>query len=141
MVTTLLPKATDPNAAVAATTLKGIGEIATIGGEDMRKYIQQLMPIILEALQDLSSQAKREAALRTLGQLTSNVGYVIEPYKEHPNLLPVLINIIKSEQSASLRKETIKVLGILGALDPYKYQVCYAPYFTPGIGTNKLAAN
>jgi FKBP12-rapamycin complex-associated protein len=123
MVNTLLPKTTDSNAGVAATTLKAIGELATIGGEDMRKYLPQLMPIILEALQDLSSQSKREAALRTLGQLTSNVGYVIEPYKEYPNLLPVLTNIIKTEQTGSLRKETIKLLGILGALDPYKYQV------------------
>ena len=123
MVTTLLPKTTDPNSGVAATTLKAIGEIATIGGEDMKKYLPQLMPIILESLQDLSSQAKREAALRTLGQLASNVGYVIEPYKEYPNLLPVLMNIVKTEQTGSLRKETIKLLGILGALDPYKYQV------------------
>ncbi|PGH21404.1 hypothetical protein AJ80_03321 [Polytolypa hystricis UAMH7299] len=122
MVTALLPKTTDSNAAVAATTLKAIGELATIGGEDMRQYLSNLMPIILESLQDLSSQAKREAALRTLGQLASNAGYVIEPYIEYPHLLAVLINIIKTEQTGSLRKETIKLLGILGALDPYKYQ-------------------
>lgn len=123
MVTTLLPKTTDINAAVSATTLKAIGELATIGGEDMRQYLPQVMPIILDALQDLSSHSKREAALRTLGQLASNVGYVIEPYKEYPQLLAVLINIIKTEQAGSLRKETIKLIGTLGALDPYKYQV------------------
>ncbi|KAL2372816.1 hypothetical protein RJ035_003649 [Blastomyces gilchristii] len=122
MVTALFPKTTDPNAGVASTTLKAIGELATVGGEDMRQYLPQLMPIILEALQDLSSQSKREAALRTLGQLASNAGYVIEPYIEYPNLLAVLINIIKTEQTGSLRKETIKLLGILGALDPYKHQ-------------------
>ncbi|KAK2747845.1 phosphatidylinositol kinase- protein kinase tor1 [Onygenales sp. PD_40] len=122
MVTALFPKTTDPNAGVASTTLKAIGELATVGGEDMRQYLGQLMPIILEALQDLSSQAKREAALRTLGQLASNAGYVIEPYTEYPHLLTVLINIIKTEQTGSLRKETIKLLGILGALDPYKFQ-------------------
>ncbi|QSS62741.1 TorA protein [Histoplasma capsulatum] len=122
MVKALFPKTTDPNAGVASTTLKAIGELATVGGEDMKQYLPQLMPIILEALQDLSSQSKREAALRTLGQLASNAGYVIEPYIEYPNLLAVLINIIKTEQTGSLRKETIKLLGILGALDPYKHQ-------------------
>ncbi|OJD16085.1 hypothetical protein AJ78_03718 [Emergomyces pasteurianus Ep9510] len=122
MVTALFPKTTDPNAGVASTTLKAIGELATVGGEDMKQYLPQLMPIILEALQDLSSQSKREAALRTLGQLASNAGYVIEPYIEYPHLLAVLINIIKTEQTGSLRKETIKLLGILGALDPYKHQ-------------------
>lgn len=123
MVTALLPKTTDTNAGVAATTLKAIGEIATVGGEDMKKYLSQLMPIILDALQDLASPAKREAALKTLGQLASNSGYVIDPYMEHPHLLAVLIGIIKGEPTGSLRKETIKLLGILGALDPYKYQV------------------
>jgi FKBP12-rapamycin complex-associated protein len=88
----------------------------------MKNYLPQLMPIILDSLQDLSSHSKREAALRTLGQLASNSGYVIEPYMEYPQLLAVLINIIKTEQAGSLRKETIKLLGILGALDPYKYQ-------------------
>lgn len=123
IVTTLLPKTSDGNPAVEATTLKAIGELATIGGEDMKQYLPQLMPIILDSLQDLSSQAKREAALKTLGQLASNAGYVIEPYKEYPQLLSILINIIKTEQTGSLRKETIKLIGILGALDPYKDQV------------------
>lgn len=122
MITTLLPKATDANHGVASTTLKAVGELASVGGKDMKIYLPQLMPIILDALQDLSSHAKREAALRTLGQIASNSGYVIDPYTEHPHLLAVLIGIIKTEQTGSLRKETIKVLGILGALDPYKYQ-------------------
>lgn len=122
MVTALLPKASDANAGVAATTLKAVGELATVGGEDMNQYIPQLMPVILDALQDLGSHTKRESALHTLGQLSANAGYVISPYLDYPQLLPVLINIIKTEQAGSLRRETIKLLGILGALDPYRYQ-------------------
>lgn len=122
MVTALLPKATDGNPGVAATTLKAVGELANVGGAEMRRYLPQIMPIILDSLQDLSSHTKRESALRTLGQLASNSGYVIEPYLEYPHLLAVLITIIKTEQTGSLRKETIKLLGVLGALDPYKYQ-------------------
>ncbi|KZF22892.1 phosphatidylinositol 3-kinase tor2 [Xylona heveae TC161] len=122
MITVLLPKAKDPNAGVAATVLKAIGELATVGGEDMLPYVPDLMPTIIEALQDLSSPPKREAALRTLGQLASNSGYVIDPYLEHPQLLSILVNIVKTEQTGTLRKETIKLMGILGALDPYKHQ-------------------
>ncbi|KAI9820202.1 MAG: phosphatidylinositol kinase- protein kinase tor1 [Pycnora praestabilis] len=123
MITVLLPKARDPSAGVASTILKAIGELATVGGEEMLPYIPELMPIIIESLQDLSSQVKRDAALRTLGQLASNSGYVIDPYVEYPQLLPILVNIVRTEQTGSLRKETIKLMGILGALDPYKHQV------------------
>jgi FKBP12-rapamycin complex-associated protein len=122
MVTVLLPKARDPSAGVASSIMKALGELAQVGGESMIPYIPDLMPLIIETLQDQSSPAKRDAALRTLGQLASNSGYVIEPYLEYPNLLTILVNIVKTEQNTTLRKETIKLMGILGALDPYKHQ-------------------
>ncbi|KAI1260688.1 TOR kinase [Xylariaceae sp. FL1019] len=123
MISVLLPKASEPNPAVAATILKAIGELATVGGEDMLPYKDRLMPIIIDALQDQSSIVKREAALHTLGQLASNSGYVIDPYLEYPQLLELLQNIIRAEpQRGPLRQETIKLMGILGALDPYRHQ-------------------
>ncbi|KAL8733536.1 MAG: hypothetical protein Q9181_003535 [Wetmoreana brouardii] len=122
LVNTLLPNTTAPNVAVASTSIKAIGELATVGGADVVQYISTLMPIIIGALQDLSSTTKRDAALHTLGQLASSSGYVIQPYLDYPHLLDLLINIIKSEPQGSLRKETIKLLGTLGALDPYKNQ-------------------
>ncbi|KAL9484111.1 hypothetical protein ACSS6W_002900 [Trichoderma asperelloides] len=70
-----------------------------------------------------SSNIKREAALHSLGQLASNSGYVITPYLEYPQLLEILQAIIRTEdQRGPLRQETIKLMGILGALDPYKHQ-------------------
>ncbi|KAI4086955.1 MAG: hypothetical protein LQ339_008975 [Xanthoria mediterranea] len=122
LVKTLLPNTTAPSVPVATTSIKAIGELATVGGSDVIPYIQQLMPTIIGALQDLSSTAKRDAALHTLGQLASSSGYVIQPYLDYPHLLHLLVNITKSEPEGSLRRETIKLLGILGALDPYKNQ-------------------
>ncbi|KAM7221779.1 phosphatidylinositol 3-kinase tor2 [Rhypophila decipiens] len=123
IIEVLLPKACDANASVAATVLRAIGELCTVGGEDMLAYKDTLMPIIIDALQDQSAPGKREAALRTLGQLASNAGYVVTPYIEYPELLEILQSIIRGEaQHGPLRQETIKLMGILGALDPYKYQ-------------------
>ncbi|KAG9885112.1 TOR1 phosphatidylinositol 3-kinase, partial [Aureobasidium melanogenum] len=123
MITVLLPKAQDPNPDVASATLKAIGDLATVGGDEMVKYVPELMKVIIESLQDLSSAGKRRAALRTLGQLASNSGYVIDPYVEHPELLSILVQIVKNEPPGELRKETIRLMGILGALDPYRHQV------------------
>lgn len=122
MVDALLPKATDPNPAVASTTINALGELTTVGGAEMQAYIPQLMPIILNALQDLASSDKREAAMRALGSLAVNSSYVIDPYLQYPELLNILINIIKSESHDDLRMDAIKLVGILGALDPYKFQ-------------------
>ncbi|KAK0251290.1 phosphatidylinositol kinase- protein kinase tor1 [Friedmanniomyces endolithicus] len=122
MVTVLLPKAEDVNPDVAATTLRALGDLATVGGDEMRRYIPELMGIIIRSLQDLTSDKKREAALCTLGQLASNSGYVIDPYIDHPQLLNILVSIVRNEPPGELRRETIRLMGILGALDPYKHQ-------------------
>ncbi|KAI4184996.1 MAG: hypothetical protein LQ346_006001 [Caloplaca aetnensis] len=122
LVCTLLPNTTAANVTVSIASIKAIGELSTVGGTDVVKYIPELMPTIIGALQDLSSTAKRDAALHTLGQLASSTGYVIQPYLDYPHLLDLLVTMTKSEPQGSLRKETIKLLGILGALDPYKNQ-------------------
>lgn len=123
IVEVLMPKARDPTPSVAGTVLEAIGQLCAVGGEQMLAYKDTLMPIILDALQDQSSAFKRESALHTLGQLASNAGYVIKPYLEYPQLLELLQSIIRGEpHDGNLRQETIKLMGILGALDPYKYQ-------------------
>jgi len=119
----LLPKAKDPSPGVASQALAAVGELCQVGGEDLLTYIDLLVPMIIETLQDQSSGTKREAALRTLGMFSSNTGWVIEPYIKYPNLLGLLIGILKTEQTASIRRQAVKVMGILGALDPYKQRV------------------
>ncbi|KAI8819891.1 armadillo-type protein [Fimicolochytrium jonesii] len=119
----LLPKVKDPSSGVASKVLAAIGELAQVGGEVLLPFLDDLMPIIMETLQDQSSSTKREAALHTLGQLSSNTGWVIEPYLKYPILLDILIDILKTEQSPGIRRETVKVMGILGALDPYKHKI------------------
>lgn len=70
-----------------------------------------------------SSAAKREVALKTLGQLASGTGYVMAPYMKYNKLLDVILTLMKTERLPSLRREVIKVLGILGAFDPHSDRV------------------
>ncbi|KAF2097118.1 FAT-domain-containing protein [Rhizodiscina lignyota] len=122
MIEVLLPKARDNNPEVSSATLEAIGNLSIVGGEDMKQYIPKLMSIIIENLQDLSSNTKRIAALHALSKLAESAGYVIEPYKEYPELLLILKNIVKGEDANELRRETVKLMGILGALDPDEQQ-------------------
>ena len=123
MVRVLLPKARDTDPDVASATLKAIGDLSTVGADEMSQYIPELMKVIIDSLQDLSSEMKRMAALKALGQLASSSGYVIDPYTEYPELLAILVTIIRDGERGELRHETIRLMGILGALDPYKHQV------------------
>ncbi|KAI0091642.1 phosphatidylinositol 3-kinase [Irpex rosettiformis] len=115
----LLQKASDSNATVAANVIMCLGELASVGGEDVLPHVPDLMEVIIARLSD-PAVVKRDAALHTLGQVCSSTGYVITPLVDYPQLLPVLSSILRTETSQSVRREVIKVLGILGALDPYR---------------------
>ncbi|KAI8836345.1 armadillo-type protein [Chytridium lagenaria] len=134
----ILPKIKDPSPGVAARVLTALGELSQVGCEDLLPYIDDVFPMIIETLSDQSSSTKREAALRTLGQLASNTGVVIQPYIKYPNLLNLLISILKSEQSAVLRREAVKVIGTLGALDPYRHKLVSDPDPSQGGSQNDL---
>ena len=85
-------------------------------------HVPDLMQVIIAKLTD-SSIVKRDAALHTLGQVCSNTGYVIQPLVDHPQLLQILSRILKTEPAQPVRREVVKVLGVLGALDPYRRKV------------------
>ncbi|KAL1936471.1 hypothetical protein VTP01DRAFT_605 [Rhizomucor pusillus] len=137
----LLPKARDPSPGVVSAVLGALGELAAVSGEDMVPHVDELMPLIMETLQDQSSSAKRDAALRTLGQLASSTGFVIEPYNKYPALLNILISILKSEQNVAIRRETVKLMGILGALDPYRHKMNAIGTSSEALADPKLASN
>ena len=58
----LIPKLKDPdpNPGVVISVLAAIGEQAAVSGVEMRKWMDELLPTILDMLQDSSSLQKRE---------------------------------------------------------------------------------
>lgn len=118
----LLEKLHNSSSSVISSTLRTIGELSIVGGENMNDYLDKLMPPIIEAFKDQSNTYKRSVALRTLRQLSSASGYVINPLLDYTELLSILTNILKSDSSQHIKQETVSLLGTLGALDPYKYR-------------------
>ncbi|KAL8588022.1 hypothetical protein ACOMHN_026139 [Nucella lapillus] len=126
----LIPKLREPDAnpGVTVNVLACVGELAQVSGAAMRDYMGQLLPLVIDMLQDSASIQKREMALWALGQLVESTGCVVEPYSKYPSLLEVLLNFLKIEQAPSIRREVIRVLGLLGALDPHKHRVNMGHY-------------
>ncbi|KAG5654196.1 hypothetical protein H0H81_006229 [Sphagnurus paluster] len=122
MLRVLLQKANDVNPSVAANVLMCLGELTCVGGEDAMPHVPELMQVIMLRLSD-PSLIKRDAALHTLGQVCSSTGYVIAPLADHPQLLELLGRILRTEVDQSVRREVVKVLGIMGAPDPYRRKI------------------
>lgn len=119
----LIPAAQNTSVStVLSSVMCAAGALCPMAGKAMLKHVPRLMPIILDMLQDQSSMVKRATALKTLGNLASNSEYVIEPYYQYPSLLGILIKNLISDTSPEIQRETVRLVGILGALDPYKYR-------------------
>ncbi|KAJ6516644.1 phosphatidylinositol 3-kinase [Mycena vitilis] len=117
---------------ISASMLTCLGTLAAVGGEDARRYLPELMPALVAGLAD-ASLVKREAALSALGRVCSSTGYVIAPLVDYPGLLPLLGRILRADAHAgsaersgageAVKREVVKVMGVLGAMDPYRRKV------------------
>lgn len=127
ILTILVPKLKEPesNPGVILNVLRAIGDLAEVNGgsNEMERWADELLEILLEMLADAGSPDKRGVALWTLGQLVSATGKAVSPYHKYPFLIDILINFLKTEQQRSIRRETIRVLGLLGALGKYSIWV------------------
>ncbi|MEW5308376.1 MAG: hypothetical protein WDW38_000344 [Sanguina aurantia] len=107
--------------AVVRTVLSTIGALAAVSHSAFRPYVAEVMPLVIDAIQDTGSARKRIVAVKTLGQIVENTGTVMTPYLDFPQLLSILLRMLH-EGSPVQRKEVMKVLGIVGALDPHMHK-------------------
>lgn len=108
---------------LASASLEALGELAQATGVALQPWVKEVVPHVLEIMQDQSSASKQRTSLRTLGQIAGSTGYVIRPYLDYPKLLAQATDVLPATKRApwSLRREVIRTLGILGALDPDLY--------------------
>jgi FKBP12-rapamycin complex-associated protein len=122
MLKVLIPKAQDPNVTVASYIILCLGELVFAGGEDAMPFVPELMGVIMPRLAD-TSLPKRDASLATLGKVCASTAYVIDPLIDYPELVGLLGAILKTEAREDIKREVIRVFGVLGALDPFRRNV------------------
>ncbi|GAB2218008.1 hypothetical protein Droror1_Dr00001223 [Drosera rotundifolia] len=106
------------NIGLITAVLVTVGDLARVGGFLIRQYVPELLQLIVDFLMDGAAAAKREVAITILGQVVQSTGYVISPYRDYPHLLGLLLKFLNGDLAWSTRREVLKVLGIMGALDP-----------------------
>jgi len=96
-------------------------EISIVDPDATKPYIGKIFPLILESVKDQSDYQKREVGLNTLIAIIENTGFVVKPYFFYPELLQIIRNLVKSEKDAAVRKLVLRLIGVIGAVDPYLY--------------------
>ena len=108
---------------LVSVSLEALGELARASRTSLKPWVDKIVPHILETMQDQSSASKQRTSLKTLGQIAGSTGYVIKPFLDYPQLLSQATDVMPGTKRApwALRREVIRTLGIVGALDPDQY--------------------
>nr|AWV66626.1 serine/threonine-protein kinase mTOR [Brachionus rotundiformis] len=106
----------------ASSIVTVVGQLASQSGAETIQHFDTVIPFLIESMQDFYYIQLKHTSLWTLGQIIGNTGYVIEPYKKYSNLLDILMGFLQTETSIQIRHETIRILGLLGAIDPFEYK-------------------
>lgn len=69
----------------------------------------------------MSSIIKRKEAIRTLISIIENTSFVVKPYFYFPELKKVIQSLVSNETDLDIKKHTFRLIGTLGAVDPYLY--------------------
>ena len=111
---------------LTTASLQALGELCVVMRQDILPFADHLMPIVVLSMQDQSSRKKQEIAIKTMGQFVSATGLVVAPYLQYPQLLPSALALVtRHGQNTpwSLRREALRTLGLLGALEPFKFTI------------------
>ena len=73
----------------------------------------ELFQFILDALTDAAYVNHRLSILQVLSQLARNTGYVVEPYKAFPTLMPTLFDLFKNDKNQDICLEVRHVIFIV----------------------------
>lgn len=127
-----LLESSNKNSAICSIAISCVGELARVSGENSKYFLNKVVPLILTILKNnstLISMREKIIAVKSLSQLIRSSGKVVEPYFDYPDLLAEIIKIVSdSNVDADLKGETIKLQGILGAIDPYKASILQNSY-------------
>jgi FKBP12-rapamycin complex-associated protein len=85
-------------------------------------YLDEVLEIIIVALQDKSSTIKRESAVRGLNEIIRNTGFVVLPYYHSPNLMDIILQLVRTEVTQEMRLECLRLLGNIGTIDSFNYK-------------------
>lgn len=127
----LIPKLRDSTyTTLVPSVLSAVGQLSEVGGDMMKPKLKEVVPLIIENLRDQSNTSKREIAVNALTHIVEStsrfpcsnqsVDYAIYPYVHYPQLSGLLRQMILQETSPTLRNAVLRLMGAIGALDPYK---------------------
>ena len=127
LVENIIPKIEDKQISFSESMLNCIGRLALIKPECIIKRLEHILNILSRLIQDQSSSVRRKASLSALSIILQQVDRQHVSRDRFSKILLISVSIIKNELDHQVRREAIRLLGIIGAIDPYLIKILESP--------------
>ena len=122
----LMPHLSSPSVRLNTAAMTAIGELAAAVSPRLVNFQKELMVPIMNILRDKTTTpehvARRQATVHTLGELIKATATAVSTMRLYPFARRILLESVGTEREPSLRMELIRLIGIIGAADPYYYR-------------------
>jgi len=113
---------------VPVSIISLMGELAAIAPSLVASYFKRIIPVLIHSMKTTATLERKMVAVAVLGKIAQCTGQVVLPYTWYPQLFGVLLGLLSTHsagdaQTDCLERETIRTLGILGAVDPLKSRI------------------
>lgn len=115
----IIPKIEDGEISFAESMLNCVSRLVQIKPECINRKLDRVISTLSRLIQDQSSIVRRKASLSTLCMILRKVDRKSIKKDTFVSLLLLCISIIKNELDHHVRHEAIRLIGVIGAIDPY----------------------
>eukprot|EP01127_Copromyxa_protea_P021217 TRINITY_DN7249_c0_g1_i1.p1 TRINITY_DN7249_c0_g1~~TRINITY_DN7249_c0_g1_i1.p1 ORF type:complete len:2507 (+),score=519.55 TRINITY_DN7249_c0_g1_i1:98-7618(+) len=113
----------EPNSLLSSYALQALTFMAREAGQKFLKRSGELVPLILDNFLSPTTTTQLTVVTDMLVELVVRTGYEVDLLVHCPKLLDIVLQRIGAERDASLRGNLLRLLGTIGAIDPYRYKV------------------
>eukprot|EP00767_Chilomastix_cuspidata_P001783 gnl/Chilomastix_cuspidata/1912.p1 GENE.gnl/Chilomastix_cuspidata/1912~~gnl/Chilomastix_cuspidata/1912.p1 ORF type:complete len:2721 (-),score=739.59 gnl/Chilomastix_cuspidata/1912:140-8302(-) len=103
---------------VSIMLIECIAQLANVDGTEAINAVPFVVHIVLDILKSKGFFHKRHSALSALKNIARETGLGPIIYNSFPELLPAIVTIIRNESDQGLRISAMRLLGVLGAIEP-----------------------
>lgn len=123
----IIKKIEDKQISFSESMLNCVSRLTFIKPDCVVNRLEVLLNTLSRLILDQSSTIRKKAALSAMSVILRKVDRELIPGKKFSSIMLMTISIIKNELDHSVRREAIRLMGVIGAIDPYMIKGLEAP--------------
>lgn len=115
----LMPRLKNQPVQLIECFLSSLSRLVAVQPDEFIPHMERLLTILTQLIADLGSLRKRKAGLGAAVAVLRLIDRKVVPLELLVGLMNVSVDLLKTEMDPGVRREAVRLMGIIGAIDPY----------------------